>query len=298
MILLNTGANHHIGSGRTMVEHARFLAGQGHATLRMDCLGIGDLDWLAEGPLAVIHHEERAADVSRAIDALEAMGFDDISAAGVCSGAFLAFRSALKDVRIRGLLLVNPQFWLPLSAEQLADARLGTFGSTSTYLAKALSVDAWRRVVAGQVDLDALLSIVREIVARGKAALMSRFSKRSRTRLESELSALGERGCQTLLVLGAADSAREVFAEHMGAANMARPPKGLEVEIIQGADHVFATRGAREVFRRLLARVIRQDEREPFATGNESVFPSNERRDRAVTTRRRERVSELASKPM
>ena len=74
MILLNTGANHHIGSGRTMVEHARFLAGEGHATLRMDCLGIGDSDWLPEGPLAVIHHEERAADVSRAIDALEAAG--------------------------------------------------------------------------------------------------------------------------------------------------------------------------------------------------------------------------------
>jgi pimeloyl-ACP methyl ester carboxylesterase len=123
MILLNTGANHHIGSGRTMVEHARFLAGEGHATLRMDCLGIGDSDWLPEGPLAVIHHEERSADVSRAIDALEAAGFDDISAAGVCSGAFLAFRSALKDARIRRLLLVNPQFWLPLSSEQLADAR-------------------------------------------------------------------------------------------------------------------------------------------------------------------------------
>ena len=188
-----------------MVEHARFLAGQGHATLRMDCLGIGDLDWLPEGPLAVIHHEERAADVSQAIDALEAIGFDDISAAGVCSGAFLAFRAALKDVRIKRLLLVNPQFWLPLSSEQLADARQGTFGSTSTYFGKALSVEAWRRVVAGQVDLGALLSILGEIAARGKKTLMSRFPKLSapRTRLESELSALGERGCQTLLVLGA-----------------------------------------------------------------------------------------------
>ena len=129
MILLNTGANHHIGSGRTMVEHARFLAEEGYATLRMDCLGIGDLAWLPEGPLAVIHHEERAADVSQAVDALEAAGFDDISAAGVCSGAFLAFRCALNDDRIKRLLLVNPQFWLPLSSKQLADARQGSFAS-------------------------------------------------------------------------------------------------------------------------------------------------------------------------
>ena len=296
MILLNTGANHHIGSGRTMVEHARLLAGEGHATLRMDCLGIGDSDWLPEGPLAVIHHEERAADVSRAIDALEAAGFGDISAAGVCSGAFLAFRAALNDVRIRRLLLVNPQFWLPLSNEQLADARQGTFSSTSTYLAKALCVDAWRRVVEGQVDLGALLSILGEIAARGKKALTSRFPRLSipRSRLEIELSALGERGCQTLLVLGASDSAREIFAEHMAAANMASLPKGLEIEMVQGADHVFATRGARGMFRRLLARVIGRDEREPSATGKESL--PNGRRDRAMP--RRESVSELASKPM
>jgi pimeloyl-ACP methyl ester carboxylesterase len=300
MILLNTGANHHIGSGRTMVEHARFLAGQGHATLRMDCLGIGDSDWLPEGPLAVIHHEERAADVSGAIDALEAAGFDDISAAGVCSGAFLAFRSALKDVRIKRLLLVNPQFWLPLSSEQLADARQGTFGSTSTYLTKALSIDAWRRVVEGQVDPGALMSILREIAARGKKALMSRFSKLSdpKARLESELSALGERGCQTLLVLGSSDSAREIFAEHMAAANMASLPKGFEVEIIQGADHVFATRDARGVFRRLLAGVIRREEHEPSATGKESILPANGRRDPCANARRRESVSEFASKPI
>jgi pimeloyl-ACP methyl ester carboxylesterase len=299
MILLNTGANHHIGSGRTMVEHARFLAGQGHATLRMDCLGIGDSDWLPEGPLAVIHHEERAADVSQAIDALEAAGFDDISAAGVCSGAFLAFRSALKDVRIKRLLLVNPQFWLPLSSEQLADARQGTFGSTSTYLAKAVSLDAWRRVVDGQVGPGALLSILGEIAARGKKALMSRFPKLSvpRTRLENELSALGERGCQTLLVLGVSDSAREIFAEHMAAANMASLPEGLEIEMVQGADHVFATRDARWMFRRLLARIIRRDEHEPSAAGKESIFP-NGRRNRFANSRSRESVSELASKPM
>ncbi|HEY8136427.1 MAG TPA: alpha/beta fold hydrolase [Methylocystis sp.] len=299
MILLNTGANHHIGSGRTMVEHARFLAGQGHATLRMDCLGIGDSDWLPEGPLAVIHHEERAADVSQAIDALEAAGFDDISAAGVCSGAFLAFRSALKDVRIKRLLLVNPQFWLPLSSEQLADARQGTFGSTSTYLAKAVSLDAWRRVVDGQVGPGALLSILGEIAARGKKALMSRFPKLSvpRTRLESELSALGERGCQTLLVLGVSDSAREIFAEHMAAANMASLPEGLEIEMVQGADHAFATRDARWMFRRLLARIIRRDEHEPSAAGKESIFP-NGRRNRFANSRSRESVSELVSKPM
>ena len=88
----------------------------------------------------------------------------------------------------------------------------------------------------------------------------------------------------------------EVFAQHMGAANMVSLPKGLDVEIIQNVDHVLATRGAREVFRGLLARVIRRDEHGPSAMGRELILPSNARR--AVTMPRRESVAELASKPM
>ncbi len=265
LLFLNTGANHHIGSGRTMVEHARFLAAQGYASLRMDCLGIGDSDWLPQGPLAVIHHEERAVDVSQAIDALEPMGFDDICVAGVCSGAFLAFRSALKDVRIKRLLLVNPQFWLPLSSEQLADAQQGTFGATSAYVAKAFSAAAWRRVLKGQVNPSALLSIAREIAARRGRMLIAQFSRLlkfadSTSRLERELSALGERGCRTLLVFSASDPAREFFAGHMAAINMTRPPRGFEIETVSGADHVFAMQSARLVFQRILVSVMGRDE--------------------------------------
>jgi len=278
LIFLNTGANHHMGSGRTAVEHARFLAAQGYASLRMDCLGIGDSDWLPQGPLAVIHHDERAVDVSQAIDALRTMGFDDICVAGVCSGAFLAFRSALKDVRVKRLLLVNPQFWLPLSREQLADPLQGTFGATSAYVAKAFSANAWRRVLKGRVNARPLLSIVGEIGARRGKALITRVLRLlnfadPRSRLERELSALDERGCRTLLVFSAADSAREIFAAHMVATNMDRPPKGLEIETIRGADHVFAMQNARRAFRRILTGVMRRDERESFADAPSGASP-------------------------
>ena len=281
LLFLNTGANHHIGPGRTTVEHARFLAAQGYASLRMDCLGIGDSDWFPQGPLAVIHHDERAVDVSQAIDALRTIGFDDISVAGVCSGAFLAFRSALKDIRIKRLLLVNPYFWLPLSSEQLADSQQGAFGGTSTYLAKAFSADAWRRVLNGQVNPHALLSIIRAIAARRGRMLIARFSRLSKftdstSRLERELSALGERGCRTLLIFSASDPAREIIAEHMAATNMARPPRGLEIETVWGADHVFATQSARPAFQDMLAKVMRCDEHESSVDAQRSVLSVGE----------------------
>ena len=127
----------------------------------MDCLGIGDSGWSSEGPLAAIHRDERGADVSRAIHVLAKFGFHDVCVAGICSGAFLAFRTALRDSRISRLLLVNPVFWFPLSTEQLADPRQGTFGATAGYVSKALSRVAWRRVFNGEVSLEALSSIAR-----------------------------------------------------------------------------------------------------------------------------------------
>jgi dienelactone hydrolase len=270
----------------------------------MDCLGIGDSDWLPEGPLAVIHHDERAVDVSQAIDALEPMGFDDICVAGVCSGAFLAFRSALQDVRVKRLLLVNPQFWLPLSDEQLADPLQGTFGATSTYVAKAFSADAWRRVLKRQVNLRALLSIAREMAARGARALVARFSRlfkfaNATSRLERELSALGERGCRTLLVFSASDPAREIFAEHMTANNMSRSPKGLEIETVWGADHVFATQSARAVFQRILTRVLSRDEHGSSADAQRTDCPL-ERNTTSLCEQAERRVRRLepASKPI
>lgn len=270
LIFLNTGANHHIGSGGAAVEHARFLATQGYASLRMDCLGIGNSGWLADGPLAAIHHDERGADVSQAIDALAKLGFQEICVAGICSGAFLAFRAALRDARIGRLLLVNPVFWFPLSTEQLADPRQGTFGATAVYVSKALSRVAWRRVFNGEVSLGVLSSIAREIAARRLNAIFVKYSRYlarlskyadARSKLERAFLGLGERNCKTLLVFSLGDPALEIFAEHLGTADAVAPINGLQIEVIRNADHVFATAGAREIFRRLLTKVINTSKR-------------------------------------
>ena len=68
VLLLNTGANYHIGSGRSFVDCARSLAAKGVASLRMDSLGIGDSDPVEQGARSVLYREARHADVFRALD--------------------------------------------------------------------------------------------------------------------------------------------------------------------------------------------------------------------------------------
>ncbi len=263
VLFINSGANHHIGPGRTTVEHARYLASKGIASLRMDCAGIGDSAWWTEGPLAAIHRDERVVDVSRALDELECAGLDKVSVIGSCSGAFLAFRSALKDPRVKRLIIVDPRFWFPLSKEQLADPSHGIYiQAPSTYLKKGFSLESWRRLSRGKIRIAPLISFGRRILKQKSKKLLAQFSwdGGQRPELERKLADLGERGCRTLLVFSGAPTggglSREIFAVHMGSADLTPLPKGLTIVTLEGSDHALVGRKARYQFQQLITKFV------------------------------------------
>ena len=107
VLLTNTGANGRMGNGRVSVRLARRLAAAGVASLRMDATGIGDSGPAgADGPPDT-YHPRLVRDAVAALDLLERRGHPGAVVAGVCSGAHAAFQAALRDARVRGLVLVN-----------------------------------------------------------------------------------------------------------------------------------------------------------------------------------------------
>ena len=171
VLLLNTGANYHIGSGRSFVYCARSLAAKGFATLRMDSLGIGDSDPVEQGARSVLYREARHADVFRALDWACENGFSDFYLAGVCSGATQAFLSAVKDLRIKGVVLGNIQVFTNPRDEAAIEAHLSlALGATSTYVAKAMSPRTWARVLTSEVAFSKLLAIIAGVLRRNGAA--------------------------------------------------------------------------------------------------------------------------------
>ena len=260
-IFLNTGANSHIGAGRASVFHARGLAERGIASLRMDIVGIGDSAWTEEGPLSAIHHAERTRDVSEAVDKLRTLGLDEISLVGVCSGAFLAFQTALADPRIDRILIANPQFWLPPTGEILADPLKGAYGSTSAYVAKFLSPTTWRRALGGELKLATVRGVARELskrLAKRALAALQRFEvrwlgrSRERGKLVSLLRQLQARGCEVLLVLSEGDPAREALVAMLPGGDLAALDGLLRIVTVEGADHAFVMRRTRDEFLALL----------------------------------------------
>ena len=108
VLILNTGANHHIGNGRIAVRMARRLAAIGFASLRMDSDGIGESGTVAEAERAeALFGDGPTLDALAGLDALERQGFRRCVVVGVCSGAHHALQAALRDPRAVGLALAN-----------------------------------------------------------------------------------------------------------------------------------------------------------------------------------------------
>jgi pimeloyl-ACP methyl ester carboxylesterase len=265
VLMLDTGANHHIGCGRSAVLHARALAEMGVASLRMDSLGIGDSARVEGGPRAALYREERAADVGAALDCLAARGLTRVTLVGVCSGATLALFAALRDARIEGLILANAQVFGRIDDKRI-DALLTTgFGATSTYVSKAMSASAWARVVSGEVALSKLVSIIAAIARRKAVGLLgaSRLGPGRSKAVEARrnVSALARRGVRMLFIHGDRDVGREEVDLCFGPdGRFLRRLDGVSLDVLSGADHALASRLSREAMLERISAFLRSAE--------------------------------------
>jgi alpha/beta superfamily hydrolase len=111
VVLIGAGNEPHCTS--VMVDIARCLAGHGVASFRFDFSGLGDSLAACEGPVHAFE-TDRTGEFSLAIDAMKQAGFAAFAVAGVCSGAYHAYRASMADPRVKAAVLINmPLFHWP-----------------------------------------------------------------------------------------------------------------------------------------------------------------------------------------
>ncbi len=102
-LLTNSGVISRVGPHRLNVRIARWLAARGTASIRFDLSGVGD-SRRAPGTRPQI--EQWVADTLQVMDwAARRFGNDAFFMVGFCSGAEVAYRTAMVDARLRGLVL-------------------------------------------------------------------------------------------------------------------------------------------------------------------------------------------------
>ena len=248
VILPNVGSNHHIGPARLMVTLARALARDGYTVLRFDVGGLGD-SIPANGSVEnTLYAAESQQDARAAMNYLDAeFAPDGYVFAGLCSGAYLSFHTAVSDPRVSALILINIVTfrWEPGDTVEAYIQR--QFKGTAFYMRAWRDPAVWRRAWQGDVNARGIVaSITRRTVARS-VTFLTRIVTGNNSDVHRAFKRLAARGATAFLVFGADDAGLDEVERVMRlpARRIAKLP-GIELSVVHGADHTFTVPPARE----------------------------------------------------
>ncbi|SEC79499.1 hypothetical protein SAMN05443249_3580 [Beijerinckia sp. 28-YEA-48] len=241
VILLNTGANPHYGWARQTVEVARQLAASGISSLRIDTSGIGETPDLPGRPSRVVYVPTSSADVVAAVDWLEAQGYHRPIVAGTCSGAYLAFQTALIEPRLSAIAMINLQkfFWDD-------SQRLTIYSSTGHYLSQLWQPALWSRLMRGEIDTAGILSTVGQRLSRTIRFRLQRVvgsvdEDSEHAKILRSFASFRARGVRILIGYTIGDGGIDEMILHLGrnASHVAGP--NLRFTEIKAFDHNFTS---------------------------------------------------------
>ncbi|HKT97298.1 MAG TPA: alpha/beta hydrolase [Paraburkholderia sp.] len=253
VLLINTGAAHHIGDGRIAVLLARRLARQGVASLRMDVGGLGDaqpsapevtLDWLYSTALR--------DDAASGTDWLVARGHARVVAFGVCGGAFVSLHVCALHPNVVAAYGVNLQkFTWDGAARSPGEQRVV---SSKTYLRAAFSAEKWKRALRGRTDSNPLriAAVLAKRSLRHAVFALARAIERKTGRpvaaneARTLLRGIDAKKVHLRLVYGEFDSGLEEARLQLGASFAAlRAVANVRAMTLPRLDHALFTREAR-----------------------------------------------------
>ena len=233
VIFLNPGIVHRVGAGRTYVNLARDLADRGFLTLRFDLSGIGD------SPVRCDNLQFEKSAISETRDAMDFLiqtrGAKDFILLGGCSGAKIAFETALCDQRVIGTLLIN----FPSEEHEDDSASEGLRGAYSYYRNCALlNARSWLRLLTGKADYTKLL----RALATETSRRIRQTNAHEPTQFELNLKYLTDRKVHVSLICSEGDHRLEDLraAGGNGLKQLCAVDK-IALEIIRGSDHTFSS---------------------------------------------------------
>jgi alpha-beta hydrolase superfamily lysophospholipase len=263
ILLLNVGADSHVGPHRMNVELARELAALGHVTFRFDVGGLGE-SLPAPGERENRLYDLRSVDdVKTAMTALgQERGVKRFVLVGLCSGAFLAYHTAVSDERVAGQVLLNMFAFEWKEGDPVAPVERKTYLSNRFYAQQLMDSGVWRRALRGKVDVRGIATVMAgrlweraRLDARDLGARI--LGRVARTPVERAFHALCDRGVQTLMVFSDKDGGLDMITPYLGpdARRMARR-REFSIEIASGVDHTFASLASQERLRQVVARHV------------------------------------------
>jgi pimeloyl-ACP methyl ester carboxylesterase len=272
VIMLNAGADLHVGVHGMHVALARQWASRGYVVLRMDLAGLGDSRTRSGQADNEVFPTTALDDIRAALQLLrDRYAVGDITLFGLCSGAYHALRAAADGAAVNRILMVNPlnYFWkkgMILDNLQSADV----VRDAAIYRQRLSSWAAWKRLMSGKVEI---VRIAKIYMARPRLAVEGalynvarRIGVRLRYDLGRELEEIDGRGVRIVFVFARGEPGLDLLKIEAGSA-LQRLGKRCRVRIIDDADHSFSQGGPRATLQNILSEEL-------FAGPRRPAFPT------------------------
>jgi alpha-beta hydrolase superfamily lysophospholipase len=261
VVLLNAGADHHIGASRMYVSMARHWAQHGYVVLRMDLAGLGDSGTRPGRADDDVFPQEALDDIRAAIEFLRASySVGDVTLAGLCSGAYHALRAAVAGVSVNRILMINPQnyFWKP--GETLNDVQLvEVVRNPGLYRERLFSLAAWKRMLTGRVNILRILKIYMQRPLLAAESTLRDIARRLHLRLPNdlgtELEEVVARGVRVVFVFARGEPGIGLLKLQAGSS-VKRLAERCRIRTINSGDHVFTRSGPRAMMQEVVSQEL------------------------------------------
>jgi alpha-beta hydrolase superfamily lysophospholipase len=258
VILVNSGADYHIGAGRMYVAMARRWADQGYVAVRMDLRGIGDSDTPRGGAPDEVFPPGAIGDIAAAVDFVRKhYGVREVTLAGLCSAGYHVLRAAVAGLQVNRILMVNPQNFSWREGMAVGDVQLADVVKDDRR--RTFSSDTVKRLLTGKVDVG---TVSRIYLQRARITLESVVRNTARglhirlpRDLGWELRDIAARGVKVVFVFAAGDPGIELL-RIQGGSVVKRLGDRCRVYVIESADHTFTRIGPRARMEQVLSEEL------------------------------------------
>lgn len=252
VLLLNSGAVHHIGPNRMYVTLARSWAAAGILVLRMDFSGLGDSRSFPGEPDNQVYTKRATQDIAAALTTLrERYSVSECHAIGLCSGAYHGFKAAVAGIPFNSVVAINPLTFSWRAGMSLAFPEYRIAADVMRYRKNAFQLESWTKLFKGQVDLlelsQVLVRRIAKVTVNAARNLVRRLHIYLPNDLGTELWKISEQRTTLLFVFAQGEPGLDLLRGGGGVVVDRLQHHGtLRIQIIDSADHTFTPRWARE----------------------------------------------------
>jgi pimeloyl-ACP methyl ester carboxylesterase len=264
VMLVNSGAVHHIGPNRLYVALARKWAAHGIAVLRLDLSGIGDSATRPGAQENIVYSTCAGDDLALALAFIrQQVGDIPVHAMGLCSGGYHSFKSAVAGTQFRTVVCINPLTFNWREGQSLAFPEYRVAQDVMRYKTNAFRWESWKKLLTGGVNLLELTQVLLRRIVSATMNFLKDLLRRLRIPLPddlgTELAAIAKRDISLLFVFAMGEPGIDLLKSGGGSlVQRLRARRKLSIELIDGADHTFTSRDTRDRLMNVLSSHVRQ----------------------------------------